>query len=386
MILHFVTDDKVTDQIIENFGKVDENSCFLVFVNSKKNDFRFISNTSEKLLEFSILEDDINTIIRQLNPSAIVAHAFHLDYAKAILRIEEDIKIAWYVWGFDVYGLPRIKPYTYATLTDSFLLRTEPKLRIGRMILKHDFFRKCYYHFSTSEEDRYTFIYEALKKVRYFVTYLEEDYQYYSKQYPNHFVFINCPFSTIDQYLAGNDNVEIAEKATNILIGNSNSAESNHMDAFTILQKHEFFGKAKIYVPLSYGPDQTYKEAVLNSGKSLLADSFVPLMDFIDRTDYVAILASCSTGIFYHYRQQAMGSIIAMLYLGARVYLSTKNPAYSFFVKNAIEIFDFDKDYEVYKNTKLETHVVEKNRKILNAIFSEQRVLDDIKKFTRILS
>ena len=112
MILHFVSDDKVTDQIIENFGKVDKNSCFLVFVNSKQNDFKYISNTSEKLIEFSVLEDDINTLIQKLKPTAIVAHAFHLDYAKAILQIKNKLTIAWYIWGFDVYGLPRIKPNT----------------------------------------------------------------------------------------------------------------------------------------------------------------------------------------------------------------------------------------------------------------------------------
>lgn len=386
MILHFVSDDKVTDQIIENFGKVDENSCFLVFVNSKKNGFKFISSTSEKLIEFSILEDDINLIIKRMKPTAIVAHAFHLDYAKAILKIENNITIAWYIWGFDVYGLPQIKPNTYAELTDSFLLKTESKLRVGRKILKHDFLRKVFYKLNKTEEDRYSYIYKALKKVNYFVTYLEEDYQYFSKFYPNNFKFVNSTFSTIDQYLAGNQNVEIHEKAANILIGNSNSAESNHLDAFNIIKKFGFLEDAKIFVPLSYGPNEIYKEEVIKTGRMLMGTSFVPLLDFMERSDYIDILASCSTGVFYHYRQQAMGNIIAMLYIGARVYLSSKNPAYEFFVKNDIKVFDFDKDYEVFKNTKLEINIVEKNRKILSEIFNEQKVFDDIRKFTNLLS
>lgn len=386
MILHFVSDDKVTDQIIENFGKVDKNSCFLVFVNSKQNDFKYISNTSEKLIEFSVLEDDINTLIQKLKPTAIVAHAFHLDYAKAILQIKNKLTIAWYIWGFDVYGLPRIKPNTYAELTNDFLLGTESKLQLGRKILKHNVLRKVYYNLNTSEEDRYSFIYKALKKVTYFVTYLVEDYHYFSKYYPNDFKFIDCTFSTIDQYLAGNQDVKIDDNAVNILIGNSNSAESNHLDAFTILENIGFYGDAQIFVPLSYGPNEVYKEEVIKTGSTLLGNSFVPLLDFMERSDYIDILSSCSTGVFYHYRQQAMGNIIAMLYIGARVYLSSKNPAFQFFVKNGITVFDFDKDYEVFKNTKLEINTVEKNRKILSEMFNEQKVLEDIRKFTNLLS
>ena len=153
-----------------------------------------------------------------------------------------------------------------------------------------------------------------------------------------------------------------------------------------ILEKIGFYGDAKIFVPLSYGPNEVYKEEVIKRGTTLFGNSFVPLLDFMERTVYIDILASCTTGVFYHYRQQAMGNIIAMLYIGARVYLSNKNPAYQFFVKNGITVFDFDKDYEVFKNTKLEINIVKKNRKMLSDMFSEQKVLEDIRNFMNLLS
>ncbi|WP_296386908.1 TDP-N-acetylfucosamine:lipid II N-acetylfucosaminyltransferase [Winogradskyella sp.] len=380
MVLHFVTDEKVTDQIIENFSKVDKSCFFLVFELSHCETYKYITSSSDRLIKFQILNDDINDIIKKHNVTTILTHAFHLEYAKAILKISKSLKIAWYTWGFDVYGLPKIKPLTYAPLTNKYLLQTTPKLRIGRVILKYGVLRKLYFLF-TKEEDRYSMIYRALKRVDYFVTYLEEDYKYFSNQYSNSFNYINCPFSTIDQYLAGNNDLHIANNAVNILIGNSNSEESNHLDALEhIFKQKEGYDDLSIYVPLSYGGNINYRECIIKEGEELFGDSFVPLLEFMNRKDYIEVLRSCSVGVFYHYRQQAMGNIIAMLYLGSRVYLSKKNPAYAFFVDNNISVFDLDKDYSTYKNSKLNEKQILHNRTMLNTIFNEDRVLKEITK------
>ena len=386
MVLHFVIDEKVTDQIIENFSKVDENCKFLVFVNNKNGDFKYISFSNEKLIKFVEEEEDINLILNNLNPKAILTHAFHLEYAKAINKIKHDINIAWYTWGFDVYGLPRIKPTTYGNRTNTFLIRNVQNLFFGRLILKNQFTRKIYFGINKKEEDRYSIIFKALKKVSFFVTYLEEDFKYFSKYYPNSFKFVNSPFSTIDQYLGGNRELVLLDDAKNILIGNSNSIESNHLDVFEKLKEKDVLEETKIFTPLSYGDNDLYKNEVINKGKETLGESFVPLLDFIDRQEYISMLTSCSTGIFYHYRQQAMGNIIAMLYLGSRIYLSTKNPAYNFFTNNGIKVFDLDKDFSRFYNSKLESETASINKSKLDAIFNENKVLDDIKNLIKVIS
>jgi len=386
MVLHFVIDEKVTDQIIENFSKADENSRFLVFVKNREEDYKYISHSHDKLIRFVEIDDEINTLLNKLKPKAILTHAFHLEYAKAIIKIKTKLNIAWYTWGFDVYGLPRIKPYTYAVQTNNFLLKNIRGLFLGRLILENRFTRKIYFILKKGEEDRYSIIFEALKKVRFFVTYLEEDYKYFSKYYSNNFQFVNSSFSTIDQYLAGNKLSVLFDDAQNILIGNSNSIESNHLDVFSILKTQDILKNTKVFTPLSYGDDEVYKNEVIHNGKQILGPAFVPLLEFMDRNDYISMLSSCSTGIFYHYRQQAMGNIIAMLYLGARIYLSSKNPAFNFFVDNGIKVFDFDKDFKQFKNTKLDLKTAYNNKKQLDLIFNENKVLEDIKNLIKIIS
>ncbi|MEP5256035.1 MAG: TDP-N-acetylfucosamine:lipid II N-acetylfucosaminyltransferase [Winogradskyella arenosi] len=385
MVIHFVIDEKVTDQIIENFSEVDKTCFFLIFSTSDDDSFKYVQNTSDKLIKFNHEVDDINAILKTYKATAILTHAFHLEYAKTILKIKQNLKIAWYIWGFDVYGLPHIKPSTYANTTNNYLLKTLPELKIGRVLLKHQWLRKLFYKLK-GEEDRYTIIFKALKKVSYFVTYLEGDFKYYSKYYDNNFTYISCPFSTIDQYLAGNKDLKLKQDASNILIGNSNSLESNHVDAFKIINKHGIDdNNTTIYVPLSYGDDLKYKDFVIENGENLLGPSFNPMLDFMDRTAYIEILRSCSVGVFYHYRQQAMGNIIAMLYLGSRVYLSRNNPSYEFFVSNGILIFDFDEDFKTHKNKRLEDFEILNNRNKLDLVFNEDRVYNEMTKLLNII-
>lgn len=386
MILHFVKDEKVTDQIIENFEEINIENCFLVFSDNIGNDYQYIKSKSKGLVLFNQGNDAIMDVVYKHNPQAILLHSLHLEFAKALIAISIDINIAWYSWGFDVYGLPKIKPSTYAPLTNTFLLRSDAKLYLGRIILKNKVLRKLYFLVNSKEENRYDVIFKAIEKITYFVTYIKEDYQCFSNSYPNKLNFVYAPFSNISQYLAGNEATVLNENAKHIMIGNSNTPESNHLDVFEKLGSFETNKDVEVYVPLSYGGDQNYRDIVLTNGREKLGSSFCELLDFMNREDYIHMLTSCSTGIFYHYRQQAMGNIIAMLYMGSRIYMSSKNPAFSFFVKNGIQVFDLDLDFQRFKNTRLEEHIILKNRKILNSIFDQKQVLQDLEIMVKTIS
>ncbi|AZQ59692.1 hypothetical protein EJ994_13080 [Maribacter sp. MJ134] len=385
MVLHFVKDEKVTDQIIENFERINIENCFLVFSDDNFKEYNYIKSKSKSVSLFNQGDDDIMDIIRNKSPKAILLHSLHLEFAKALLSITMDINIAWYTWGFDVYGLPKIKPSTYAPLTNEFLLRADAKLYFGRIILKYQTLRRLYSVFNSKEESRYDVIFKSIEKITYFVTYIEEDYHCFSDSYPNKLSYLYAPFSTISQYLAGSGDTKVKEDAKHILVGNSNTPECNHLDVFEKLSPY-MESNALVYVPLSYGGNETYRDMVLTNGRRRLGPSFCALLDFMSREDYIQMLASCSTGIFYHYRQQAMGNIIAMLYMGARIYMSSKNPAFSFFTKNDIRVFDFDLEFQHFRNTTLEGQIIVKNRTNLNTIFNEKQVLKDLEILAKTIS
>ena len=115
---------------------------------------------------------------------------------------------------------------------------------------------------------------------------MEEDYIYFSKYYPNNLRFVNCTFTSIDQYLAGNEDVYNQVEATNIIIGNSNTPESNHLDVIDKL-KHKKLASSKVFVPLSYGQNDAYRKTVIKEGESCFGDRFEPLLIFMERQQYL---------------------------------------------------------------------------------------------------
>lgn len=375
MIVHFIIDEKVSAQIIDNFGRDRENNSFLVF--SQVEELSHLKGYEDRVLIFHYDKENINQVLSQWNVTGILTHAMHLEYAEAINSLEVKCSLGWYTWGFDIYALPRIKPNTYALKTEEYLRKAERFLGLRRQVLKSDILRRVLFLF-ISDKDRYSILFQAMKKLDFMATYLKEDYDYFKRFYPEYKIsFVYSPFSTIDQYLAGNGSLRVKAGSNNILIGNSNSIESNHLDAFErIVESRREFGE--VYVPLSYGKDLNYRQRVLSKGKNNLGAQFKPLMEFMDRSSYLSILQSCSVGIFYHYRQQAMGNIIAMLYMGSRVYLSKRNPAFLFFSSNNIQVYTLEEDFDTYGSNQLDESEAESNRKELNRIFGQEEVYSRI--------
>ena len=104
-----------------------------------------------------------------------------------------------------------------------------------------------------------------------------------------------------------------------ILVGNSADPSNEHLEILRLLQAHSD-NSIKVFVPLSYG-DPGYAETVVEQGKRLLGERFIPLRDFMPYNDYLKLLAGIDVAIFNHRRQQGMGNIIALLGMGKTVCL-----------------------------------------------------------------
>lgn len=115
-----------------------------------------------------------------------------------------------------------------------------------------------------------------------------------------------------------------------VLVGNSASYTNNHLEVLDLLRNLPVMSSLKVIAPLSYG-DDCCLEAVLAKGKQCLGERFEPVTDFMSIDDYVALLKQCGFAVMNHKRQQALGNIVIMLYLGARIFLREDNPVYQMF-------------------------------------------------------
>lgn len=382
MIVHFVVDEKITDQIIENFLSVSDNNVFIVFVKDRLADYKHIKTTNDNIRKFDYTKDNILETLEEVKPSALILHSLRVEFAAILSANSFNVKIAWVAWGFDVYSLPKIKPHLFAPQTRKQVMKSDPFTVLKWQIKKLPVLRRIQYRLIKGKRDPYSLLFKAIRSIDYFCTYIKEDFDYFSKHYPqNKLTFVETAFSTIDQYLAGNKQLSLAENANNILIGNSNTPESNYLDVIDILADFkEEFNKACFV--LNYGCNDKHKKEVIENGNNLLGDQFSPVLNFMDRESYIEFLRSCSVGVFNHYRQQAMGNIIAMIYLGARVYLSEKNPAYHYFIRNGVIVNCFETEFYKFLNAKLNHIEIQNNRSIMDSLFSKEKVLNDLRTLT----
>jgi len=180
MIIHFVVDEKIIDQMIDNFLQVSPNHQFLVFTENKDVNFNHITYTGPFIRSFNYIEDDINEVLSNTKADAIILHQLNLKFANTVNKIKNSIQIAWIAWGFDVYNLPKIESTLYAPLTKIFLIKNRPFVPFIWLIKKNNFTRGLFFNLK-GKKDYYREIYRAINKVTYFSTYIREDFYVFTK-------------------------------------------------------------------------------------------------------------------------------------------------------------------------------------------------------------
>jgi len=191
----------------------------------------------------------------------------------------------------------------------------------------------------------------------------------FSAFYPNpiDFSMLDAAASTKDSRSNG---------TTRILLGNSASETNNHFEAIDLLAKdpvHDF----EVVCPLSYG-DMEYANRVIEYGKAKLGEKFRPITDFMKPEEYAKILAGVDAAIMFHRRQQAVNSIIGLLYLGKKVFLRSEVTTYEWLKSDLeIEVCDADILYEEthIRFSPLETRLAAENKEIIEEFFSRSNCI-----------
>jgi hypothetical protein len=173
---------------------------------------------------------------------------------------------------------------------------------------------------------------------------------------------------------------------TNILLGNSASATNNHLEAFDLLTKINIADR-KIVTPLSYGCPK-YAKAIIKEGKKQFGDQFTPLNSFLPIDDYNQLMSDCGIVIMNHYRPQAVGNIIAALYMGTKVYLNDTE-IYRYFRDLGCHVYLIERDLINIKDSfsLLSETEVNHNRSVLSNNLGTSVLVDGIQKaFSEIFS
>lgn len=352
-ILHLATDDKFIDQAIRLFERETPGQNFL-YVNSPGKPKHIKSN-----IDRQVSRADTRTgrlAVDAAGYDLVVVHSLDSAWWKTLLALPKELPVLWLGWGYDYYDLlatdrsDLLLPATRACagggqFGEGLVIRLKRQLK--SLLFGVDKKR-------------------VVERVDYFAPVLSEEYGLLRgtadwRRFPQQAVW---NYGSLEEDLVRGF-LDGRVTGHNVLVGNSATLTNNHIDLFKALSG-QAASQRKIIVPLSYG-NPVYREIVLKEGERAFGEAFFPLVDFMPLEQYVQTLLSCGFAVMNHVRQQALGNIIILLYLGAKVFLRQESPVYEYFRKQGMVLFtvqELEKDFGML-NEGLDLASMEANRQLI---------------------
>ncbi|MGE9293998.1 MAG: TDP-N-acetylfucosamine:lipid II N-acetylfucosaminyltransferase [Puniceicoccales bacterium] len=302
------------------------------------------------------------------NIDGVMLHGVFRQVFDFLDAVPEEIKIAWFVWGFEAYeflnpgdwGLfePRTLAYRHKTPWKRFRARLRPHYRKwqGKLRVFH----------------------QVMSRIDYICTHVREEYElmgergYTGKKQQ----WREIPVVPLSDLLS--DDIKIVDASCrDIQVGNSATPTNNHVDVFYRLREVCLDGR-KVVVPLSYGAGD-YRDFVLREGRRLLGDAFDPVVDFMPLDQYLSRLHTCGTVIFNNYRQQALGNVISALWAGKTVYMGPSS-ALRGYQRVGLPVFHFGTQFDVERQLPAADDI-ERSRKILTQWMGDEASISHLRTF-----
>lgn len=310
-LLHLVVDDKFIDMAIRDFEQLAPGRNEWVVLNGRQ-PFKYIKDARVRCV-------DMNGFAQAAARAAgVICHPLERRHLAALAVVPDHCCVAWIGWGYDYYGLIR------DAFPEGLLMPLTAKLagQLASQGPASATLDVAYpYPRATADEQA------ALARVDIFGSAMFPEFDMVRRCVPGfraRYVCWSYGDAESDYSFPG---AALDQHAPNILVGNSATATNNHLELFEYLRDHVDLAGRQLIVPLSYG-DNAYRAAILQVGRAMFGDRFVPLMDFMPRERYVALLRSCGHVMMNHVRQQAFGNLTIAGLLGAKLHVNAHSSLY----------------------------------------------------------
>jgi len=330
-----------------------------------RNNFIIVENNNQSLNEILVKLDEYNLV---------VLHSLNYFNSKIVLKGQNKTEFLWLLWGGEIYNNPYLfSKSIYGELTFNEFFNK-------RLYSFKNKLRPYYYLIRHQEFDVDSLIKKAAKKVSALGILHREEYDFFLKKNIINKRIIYNKFTYYPLEFIFKDNMNEYVNGNNIMLGNSASATNNHLEAFELLRQFEL-NNLKIITPLSYG-NKDYTLKVLEYGREKLKGNFEPLTEFMELSRYIDILKQCGIVVMNHYRQQAVGNILSMIWMGAKVYLDERNTIYPYLNRIGCKVYSISEDLKPANDKAFELlpkEVIAKNRAILIKEIGADNIIDSLK-------
>ena len=366
MILHLLFDDVFGDYAIRQFSGKEMCSEFVVI--SDSSNCSYIKEPVHVIIKES--KEFYNLQTRLGEYRSVIFHGLFYPWQAVLLQaVPIHVKIAWVFFGGDIYGR--------ADLRSRFL---SPR---SKVLLTLQSFKRIVRGVPLST--RYDIPLDLLKRIDYCLTDVPEDFAFIQRYFGTPIKELWYNYYSIEETIG--ELVEEVVNDNNVLIGNGCTIECNHLDGFKKLLAFPL-SDSKVIVPLSHG-ESWLRSILVRIGRRCFGGNFQPLVEFMPRNEYNAIIKSCSVAIMPHYRPQAFGNILTALWLGTRVYMSQKSLLYRYFKRIGAVVFTIEDDLKRENPLALQAlsqKETNHNRTVISAIYSKETMRKKNLELVRVLN
>jgi hypothetical protein len=303
--------------------------------------------------------------------NCIILHGIGDFNSQVFLSSKNKNKFIGVLWGAELYNRQELLGRSVLGKLTAVI---EPRLyRKSFTEQFKDNLRKIYYSKQDIDQDT---VKDTAGSLSYLATLYKEEYDYFVERKIIRDDCIYVPFTYYPLEFIMKSDMNSIIKGNDILLGNSASATNNHLEAFELL-KQMAIGNRKIVVPLSYG-NPVYANYIQNEGEAQFGKNFSALRKFLPLADYNKEVQNCGIVVMNHYRQQAVGNILASLWLGSKVYLNETNTMYHYLRRIGIHIYSIEKELfpgneAAFQNLSFEE--IDHNRRILVHEIGEEHIV-----------
>lgn len=366
-IIHICQDEKFINSAIQQFEFSFPKSNIFYVVSHLPD---FVHVKSQECVEHCNIQE-LKAIAQTVEKSVLVVlHSLSDTFYDFVLQLPKENTVIWLCFGFEIYNDANF--FKTKNLLDTITKNRFPEVKTLKKKKVKDLVRPYYRLFNkklplSSKE----FKVKVLKRINFLGSSFQEEFEAICVLIKQKKLFFDFWYYPLEQILDVSKPLNLDKK--NILIGNSGSTSGNHLDVFDQLKRYNLIAE-KIIVPLNYG-ESKYIDVVVNEGNNNFSQKFQPLLEFLSLEEYNFILEEVGVAIFNNRRQQAVGNTIALLWMGAKVFLSKHNPFYHFLKRKGLNIYCYEIDLnEQNCNQLLSLQQIEHNRSTLFNFLNREKL------------
>jgi dTDP-N-acetylfucosamine:lipid II N-acetylfucosaminyltransferase len=374
-ILHIASDEKFINAANYIFEKAFPGCNHFIIPRSRFNrtlNYVTLEKNVEIVINGSRLTQKISSIISKYN--CVFLHGITEENSALFLSSQQKEKFIGILWGAELYSEENFpKKSLMGDITVSIKL---PEAKSSVKDKMKDLIRRIIYPNPMNLKGATK---AAALGLSYFSVLYNEEFDFFKdrKIISEPCKMIPFTYYPLEYMIKGNETLTV--EGNDILIGNSASYTNNHLEAFHILKKTGT-GDRNLIVPLSYG-DMIYADYIHTQGSYLFNSHFKSLRKFMPLAKYIKELHHCGIVIMNHYRQQAFGNVLLMLWLGSKVYLNESNTIFHYLKRIGIIVFSIEKDMtgnNPLALNNLTRDEMEHNRSILKNEICEKRIIKSL--------